>query len=127
MAIQLEFINFIVPRKVIEEKYPGGWDKCLSDNRKLIGKSVWYDDHLFRDGAMNHMDMEALIETWRQKGFNILETNEGQPVRFLDACVAEALRGGAILPCDWIEIDDDVAFHRSYQRGVLVDRNSVRS
>lgn len=47
MAIQLEFIDFIVPRSVIEEKYPGGWVQCLKDHKNLIGGRVWYDEHLF--------------------------------------------------------------------------------
>ena len=29
MAIQPEFIDFIVPIKTIMEKYPGGWEKCF--------------------------------------------------------------------------------------------------
>ena len=31
MAIITEFINFIVPIKIIEQKYPGGWAQCLYD------------------------------------------------------------------------------------------------
>ena len=53
MGIRLEYLNFIVPIKKIEKIYPGGWTQCLRDHFELIGGRVWYDDHLFRDGAMD--------------------------------------------------------------------------
>ena len=40
MAIQLEVINFVVPIKIIKEKYPGGWEQCLKDHENLIGGRV---------------------------------------------------------------------------------------
>jgi len=61
MTIQLEFINFIVPISEIEEKYPGGWVQCLMDHENFFGGRVWYDEYLFRDGAMNPMNIEGLI------------------------------------------------------------------
>lgn len=59
MAIALEFIDFVVPISVIREKYPGGWEQCLKDHRQLIGGRVWFDAHLFRDGAMNPLDIKV--------------------------------------------------------------------
>jgi hypothetical protein len=64
MAVQLEFINFIVPIKVIKQKYPGGWEQCLKDHEDLIGGRVWFDEHLLRDGAMNPLDISYLLEEW---------------------------------------------------------------
>ena len=71
MAIQLEFIDLVVPRSVIEAMYPGGWDGCLSDHRSLIGGRVWFDEYLFRDGAMNPTDIKALV-TLRTYRFTFL-------------------------------------------------------
>lgn len=62
MAISLEFNDFVVPISLIWEKYSGGWEQCLADHREDIGGRVWYDEHLFRDGAMGVDDIEALIE-----------------------------------------------------------------
>lgn len=62
MAIVLEFIDFIVPVEVIRQKYPGGWEGCLRDHEQLIGRRVWYDEHLFRNGAMNSRDIGTLID-----------------------------------------------------------------
>lgn len=53
MTIALEFIDFIdfiVPRRAIEDKYPGGWEKCLVDHEDLIGSRIWYDDTYFEMG-----------------------------------------------------------------------------
>ena len=104
MAIQLEFINFIVPIKIIEKKYPGGWTQCLGDHKNLIGGRVWYDDHLFRDGAMNPTDIGHLVDEWKKLGFH---THEGKnnPVKWVDICVVEAMFGGATLQCDWITVE----------------------
>ena len=61
MAIKLEFFDFIVPIKTIKKKYPGGWGQCLKDHDGDIGGRVWYDEHLFRDGAMSPNDIAYLV------------------------------------------------------------------
>ncbi|PLW67088.1 hypothetical protein [Pseudohalioglobus lutimaris] len=124
MSIQLEFINFIVPRKVIEEKYPGGWSRCLDDHENLIGGRVWYDDHLFRDGAMNPEDIGSLVEEWGRLGLHTHDPENGEPSRWVDVCVVEAAFGGATIPCDWLETDGSVAFHKSFPAGELIGRRN---
>ncbi len=64
MAIMTEFINFIVPIKIIQKKILRGWAQCLEDHPELIGGRVWYDDHLFHDGAMNPIDISTIVESW---------------------------------------------------------------
>ena len=104
MAIATEFIDFIVPIKTIEQKYPGGWEQCLADHAHLIGGRVWYDKHLFRDGAMNPMDIEWLVNYWTDLGFICSSEIDGQKI-WHDVCVFEGLFGEATMPCDWIEFD----------------------
>jgi len=104
MAVALEFIDFVVPIAVIRLKYPGGWEKCLWDHRELIGRRVWYDDHLFRDGAMNPLDMRSLGSLWERLGFQAMETRDGREC-WKDFCVVEGMYGGSTLTCDWIEVD----------------------
>lgn len=106
MAVALEFIDFIVPISVIEQKYPGGWERCIADHEPLIGGRVWFDEQLLRDGAMNPSDIESLIEEWTALGFQPTEELGGQRV-WKDCCVVESMFGGATLPCDWLEIADD--------------------
>lgn len=121
MAVQLEFINFIVPIEVIKQKYPGGWEQCLKDHDNLIGGRVWFDEHLFRDGAMNSRDIGHLVEEWQSLGFNAHDGGKN-PSKWLDVCVVETMFGGATLPCDWIEVDYDAAFYKGKPKGNVIGR-----
>jgi hypothetical protein len=104
MAIATEFINFIVPIKIIEEKYPGGWAQCLKDHSNLIGGRVWFDDYLFRDGAMNPMSMRMLVEEWSSLGFDCIGEKNGKKY-WKDVCVYEGMFGKTTLACEWLEVD----------------------
>lgn len=106
MAVALEFIDFIVPICVIERKYPGGWVRCLRDHASVLGRRVWHDEHLFRDGAMNPQDMGRLVAHWASLGFQPMGRN-GERMFWLDGCVVEGTFGGTTLPCDWIEVAED--------------------
>lgn len=120
MAVQLEFIDFIVPIEVIKQKYPGGWEQCLKDHENLIGGRVWYDEHLFRDGAMNPADIGHLVDEWQSLGFH---THDGgdNPKRWVDVCVVEAV---PTLPCDWIEIEGNAAFKKGTPKGQVASRET---
>jgi hypothetical protein len=104
MAVMTEFVDLIVPISIIEETYPGGWEQCLSDHKPAIGGRVWFDDHLFRDGAMNHTAMEALLKEWWKLGFECYAERDGQKY-WKDVCVFEGMAGGAGMPCDWLDVD----------------------
>jgi hypothetical protein len=101
VAIQTEFIDFIVSIHAIRAKYPGGWEACLRDHAPLIGGRVWYDDYLFRDGAMSPHDIGMLVEEWTALGLVGRAQVDGQDC-WVDFCVHEAMFGGATLPCAWL-------------------------
>src|SRR5690554_3535880 len=122
MAIQLECISFIVPIEKIKEKYPGGWEQCLIDHKKLIGGRVWFDEYLFRDGAMNPADIYHLIEEWQALGFHTHDGGEN-PSRWVDVCVVQSFLG-ATLPCNWIEIEDYSAFYKGQPKGEVIGRDA---
>lgn len=103
MAILTDFIDFIVPIKTIEEKYPGGWEQCLKDHDSLIGGRVWFDAYLFRDGAMSPSNMELIVNRWTSMGFECTGNVNGKKF-WKDACVFEGMYGGSTLDCDWLEI-----------------------
>ncbi len=127
MALVLEFIDFIVPIDKIRLKYPGGWVGCLRDHSALIGGRVWYDDCLFRDGAMNPMDMELLVGRWTSIGFERFEEKSG--IRhWKEMCVVESMFGGPTHPCDWLEFDRSrrIAFLKNTNPGPIIGRNEVR-
>jgi len=103
MAIATEFINFIVPIQVIRDKYPGGWEQCLQDHQHLIGGRVWYDQYLFRDGAMGGADIEDIVARWEAMGFEGIVIKDNQRY-WQDMCVFTL--GWATLKCDWIDFDE---------------------
>ena len=101
MAIDTEFIDFIIPIDTIREKYPGGWEQCLQDHQDLVGGRVWYDDYLLRDGAMNPGDIGLLVEKWMALGFTSFKEKNGENV-WTDFCVYEGMFGGLTLACQWL-------------------------
>ena len=64
MAVALEFLNLVIPIEKIKQHYPGGWGRYLDDHNNLIGRRIWFDDYLLRDGAMNPKDMSDFIDEW---------------------------------------------------------------
>ncbi|MCD6533693.1 MAG: hypothetical protein J7L25_06420 [Deltaproteobacteria bacterium] len=125
MGIRLEYLNFIVPIKKIEKIYPGGWTQCLRDHFELIGGRVWYDDHLFRDGAMDPMAMDFLLDHWKKLGFR---THKGRsnPVQWLDVCIVDAFSDEASLPCNWIEIGNSCAKLQNTEDIIIVGPENFR-
>lgn len=117
MAVMTEFIDLIVPIAVIEEKYPGGWERCLSDHKPAIGGRVWYDGYLFRDGAMNPEAMEALLNEWWKLGFECYTEKEGRKY-WNDVCVYDGNQGVLNMPCDWLA--EDRATRSVYLKGTVM-------
>jgi len=126
MAIALEFIDLVVPVSIIEKKYPGGWERCLLDHAELIGGAVWYDENLFRDGAMNPLDIESLVEQWGKLGMEPTDLRDGMRV-WKDVCVVESMSGGPTLPCDWLTFDPDerIAFLTGTEPGAVIGSGNV--
>lgn len=124
MAVELEFIDFVVPIATIREKYPGGWKQCLIDHQNLLGGRLWYDEHLLRDGAMNPSDIGELVEEWAALGFQPTEIIDGVRV-WKDMCVVESMFGGPTLPCSWLEVDIEMrcAFLKGRSIGEVIGRD----
>ena len=124
MSIALEFIDFIVPKRIIEDKYPGSWAGCLRDHQALIGETIWYDEHLFRDGAMGSADIESIADQWETRGFQLRDKVDGEEI-WRDVCVVDAMSGGSTLPCNWIDIDSDnrTAHLSGAEAGTIIGRD----
>jgi len=127
MAVQLEFINLLVPIEIIKEKYLGGWEACLEDHRDAIGCRIWYDDHLFRDGAMNPMDMQFLVTCWESLGFETKREVDGTIV-WQDVCVTDFINGNS-RPCDWLlQMETEhAAYLKGTAPGLVIGRWNVVS
>jgi len=126
MAVQLEFLNFIIPVQVIEQKYSGGWDACLRDHAKSIGRVVWYDKFFFRTGTMDADLMDNLMEKWTKLGFEATEVVDGKKV-WKDFCVVTSY-GVSQYDCPWIKVDPAarVAWLRGTEQGEAIGRDHFR-
>ena len=101
MPVALEFINLIIRRDAIDEKWEGGWEAFVSDISPAI---ECYDDYIFRTGAMNPMDMGNRVDYLESKGLlSRIKDENGQTV-WKDMCVYEALFGHSGT-CDWLDFD----------------------
>lgn len=104
VTIALEFIDVVVPIAKIREGYPGGWEQCLRDYSALLGRRVWCDKHLFRDGAMSASEVRLLVEGWAVLGFEPTG-KRGRGLYWKDLCVIDWRQGGPTRPCDWLSFD----------------------
>ena len=104
MAIKLRFINVIIPIANIERCYPGGFNRFKADTNGY--ENIWFDDYIVRDGAMNPMDVEMIIEIWEALGLQSREVID-EKRHWKDICVVEALIGGKTLPCEWLVVNKD--------------------
>jgi len=127
LAIALEFIDVVVPVAKIRDLYPGGWEQCLSDYSTLLGRRVWYDRYLFRDGAMSPPEVRLLVEGWTVLGFVATETRQGRQY-WKDLCVVESRLGGPTRPCDWLTFDGAkrIAYLAGTDPGTLIWRRRPR-
>lgn len=123
MSVALEFIDLIIPIAVIEEKYPGGWTACRRDHERLIGRRVWFDTHLFRDGAASNADMKARVEGWIVLGFSPYKTVRGTR-HWDDLCVVSGRDHLPTLPCEWLRVipETRTAWFAGASRGERIGR-----
>ncbi len=124
MAVYCEFIDFIIPIAKIDSVYPGGFAKFKKDNLVNFSGRMWHDEFLFRDGAMNPLDIESLIENWEKLGLKATIDIDGQK-QWLDFCVVEGMFGGTTLPCQWLEYDsiDNCVYLKEKPKGLIVGPN----
>jgi hypothetical protein len=104
MAVRLERIDVLVPVRVIEDRYPGGLAQCLSDHLHLIGRRMWHDGRLLRDGALDPAGARRLVEGWQAIGVEALQWVGRRP-RWKELCVVDTANGGATAPCAWLALD----------------------
>jgi len=126
MAVALEFINLLIPIENINKVYPGGFEKFKKDHNESIGRRLWYDKYLLRDGAMSPMDMKLLVDEWEKLGLKVTD-NENDDVKWRDICVVDTL-SGTTLKCDWIEFNhvENAVFKKGTDPGEIINRQNTR-
>jgi hypothetical protein len=105
MAIKLEFVNLIIPiEKINNSKLEGGFNTIIKKYENSIGKSVWFDKHLFRMGWMDTWFIDSEIDFWVEHGLVPLEVRNG--IEFW--CDMFAISTGINQfnsNCDWIKVN----------------------
>jgi len=92
MAVLVEGISVIIKRKIIEAKFPGGWEAFVED---VPNETLCADNELARVGFMSPCDVKAYIQHLEEFGFCYLSQG-----RAVDLVVGDQLQGPAV-PCDW--------------------------
>jgi hypothetical protein len=123
MAVRLEFIDVLIPVHVIETRYPGGLSQCLADRRALIGRRIWHDGRLLRDGALDPAAARQCVETWQAYGIEPLQW-VARRLHWKELCVVDLAAGGPTVGCEWLRWDAKarVAWLKGCERGETVGR-----
>jgi hypothetical protein len=76
---------------------------------------------------MNPGDIESLVQRWAARGFEVMESRDGEKGSQDNVCVAEAMFGGPTLPCDWVAVEKDarIAYLKAAEPGVVVGREEI--
>ena len=122
MAIKLEFFDFIIPIRIIDSAYSGGFTQFKKDysiNGNSSGK-YWHDNHLFRDGAMSSRDIQVIVKEWEKLGLKGKIKVNGQN-QWKDFCILGGLglSKHPNLSCDWLvyEPDNNTVYHKGTPQG----------
>ncbi len=127
MAIRLELINLIIPLKNINLSYSGGFELFREHYQSKFGEAFWHDALLFRAGAVNHAEMEALVLFWQQKGLVPYDETDGKK-KWKDMCVIESSHAEPTFPCDWLEVDQEnnSVFLKGKPKGRIIGREEIK-
>ena len=127
MAIRVEFYNVIIPISHLE-KLPGGFKSVLKEHKGIIGKKVWCDDFLFKDGAMGSGGIEKIVKKWSDRGLDVVGQNE-RGKYWKELCVVDHA-GNSTLPCEWLSNDCDgknnyYVYCNHHSVGEIVGRSNI--
>ena len=117
MAIELEYHNVVVRVEMIREKLG---EKAFEDQFAGLTETEWNDGLLFREGCMDQWVLSDILDDWEERGFELLEVNEGQK-HWKDVCLVNSGYGPSY-PCEWIDYDPDrnIAWLKGHEPGTVV-------
>jgi hypothetical protein len=98
MSIGLQFLNLIIPIENIPD-----FNEMLVRSNTGIGKGIWYDEYLYREGAMGYGDIEHMLGQWQRRGLSGKAADRGGE-SWADLCVV-ASTSGFEGRCDWLSYD----------------------
>lgn len=92
-----------------------------------IGAVGWFDDHLYREDAMNPRDAEWLVKQWAGFGLEVYKEKDGNPVERIDICIAGSMFGPS-LKCGWLSFTEDgnAAYLKGTDPGEVMTRDHFK-
>ncbi len=114
MVVKLEFINLLIP--IANIKKCSDFDISKDSCRDI----EWFDQYIYRTGAMNPYDIDDIVEEWISRGLSPV-VEETDVKKWSDLCVVDTY-AGLTLPCDWIEVnlDERCAWFKDVEKGTAV-------
>lgn len=106
VAIVLDCINIIIPRAVLDKKYPGGTRAYISERSDYVGRKVWFDDFLVREGGMGPFEIFIICEKLKSLKFRETSRRMGR-ISWRDYCVVDCLSRNSYMDCTWLAISED--------------------
>jgi hypothetical protein len=98
MPVMIEYINVIVTRKVLEEKFPGGIAAYEHSGPYLTFCS---DRYITRVGFMGPQGVHWFVRTLESKGLRYIRGGRSEDIAVIDRLF------GPSVPCDWLKSGDD--------------------
>jgi len=103
MAIELAYINLVIPIREIDKHYPGGFEQYKKDNE---GK-MEHDDYLVMKSAMSMEEIESFAKECED--FGLVGVVEKQGIKqWRDFCIVDII---PTLPCEWLGHDGTAIYH----------------
>jgi hypothetical protein len=124
MSVAVEFIHLFIPMSLIDEQFQGGWPRWKTFNERLIGRSAWFDQQLYTQGAMNGLDIDDHAARWKKAFTELFSGSEGLDKPW-NKGVGEYLvaHGGR---ADWYCIDGHVTYLTGVEPGERISRDNVK-
>ena len=119
MALKCEFINVIINLSSLDKSYAGGREQFIKENQERLGKIEWYDDYIYRTGAMSPRAAQDIVVYLVFNGLKSKKDNKWQE----DICVIDTM-GGLTLECSWVKYDptNEVVSHIDDTKKILYSR-----
>lgn len=100
MSVPIECICVVVPKAVLEAKYPGGLAQYRRDNFFPMDPTYREDEDLTRTAFMGPWDVKVFRERLEAAGLRFLDERG----RCADFAVVD-MNSGPTTPCDWLEFE----------------------
>lgn len=110
--VELDWLNIIIQKKVINEKFPliedvNGY--LCDKSSKLILDYFDFDDYIYCINFSSYQAAEDKLKILQNNGFEPITLKKGI-LEWNDLCVIDLKNDNINLPCEWLFISDSLPF-----------------